>query len=149
MNKDIQNRKFSFNLNYKNNLQSSKKLSYNQNYYSDCDSDFSDDDGNAFGKMNEMENNNYFDEEDLNKNYYLIDDNNHNYIFSNEITRHRINDSNAIKNHIVICGMHQELINFILPLRNKYLPEKLLKWIVILSHFYLKKCMKLYVNFKK
>ena len=29
--------------------------------------------------------------------------------------------------------MHQELIHFILPLRNKYLPEKLLKWIVILA----------------
>ena len=139
LNKDIQNRKFSFNPQYKNkvnfNLQSSKILSY-QNCSSDYDSDFSDDEGNEFGKIiNEKENNNYFDEEDLNKNYYLIDESNHNYIFSNEITRQRINDSNDIKNHIVICGMHQELMNFILPLRNKYLPEKLLKWIVILSPF--------------
>ena len=47
--------------------------------------------------------------------------------------RQGIKDRNDIKNHIIICGMHHELIHFILPLRNKYLPEKLLKWIVILA----------------
>ena len=34
---------------------------------------------------------------------------------------------------MLICGIHPEIIHFILPLRASYLPEKSLKWIVILS----------------
>ena len=79
-------------------------------------------------------NGNIFDEYDT-KNYYIMNENEKNYLYSNEIMRQGIKDRTDIKNHIIICGMHQELIHFILPLRNKYLPEKLLKWIVILSPF--------------
>ena len=47
--------------------------------------------------------------------------------------RQGIKDRNDIQHHVVICGMHPEIIHFILPLRAKYLTESLLKWIVILA----------------
>ena len=154
-NKDIKNRKSKLSINsiYKNrrtlNRQLSKITFNNQNYSSDSDSDFSNE-GNELGKIkNEYDNNINFDEEDLNKNYYIIDENNQNYVFTNEITRQGINDRDDIKHHIVICGMHQELIHFILPLRNKYLPEKLLKWIVILSPFLPQEIHELLCKFPK
>ena len=46
-------------------------------------------------------------------------------------TRISIKDSIEITNHIVICGLHPSLYNFILPFRAKFLKE--LKYIVIIS----------------
>ena len=109
-----------------------------QNDSSDTDSDFSEEgERKESGQLliNHENTNNTFDEDDLYKNYYMLNESYNNYVFTNEITRQAINDRNDIQHHIVICGMHKELIQFILPLRNKYLPEKLLKWIVILSPF--------------
>ena len=125
-----------YNKNKRNINHQFNRLSYNnQNYSSDTDSDLSDDvdrkdSGDA---LISSENVNNFDEDELYKDYYTLNENN--YVFTNEITRQGINDRNDIHNHIVICGIHPELIHFILPLRNKYLPEKFLKWIVILSPF--------------
>ena len=47
--------------------------------------------------------------------------------------RQGIKDRNDIQHHVIICGMHPEILHFILPLRAKYLTEKILKWIVILA----------------
>ena len=65
--------------------------------------------------------------------YYTIDKIENNYFNSNEIIHQSIKDRDDISNHVIICGMHPEIIHFILPLRANYLPEKSLKWIVILS----------------
>ena len=123
-------------------LRMNKKLNHKivnnvKNNYSDTDSDFSDEnEGNETKKYlldYSSLNSNKFDDDNLYKNYYLINENDNNYVFTNEITRQGINERNDIQHHIIICGMHDELVNFILPLRSKNLPEKLLKWIVILS----------------
>jgi hypothetical protein len=45
--------------------------------------------------------------------------------------------------------MHNELLHFILPLRNKYIPEKLLKWIVILAPFLPQDIYEILCNFPK
>ena len=78
-------------------------------------------------------NNHKFDEDEFYNNYYTLEYFVKNNLYLNEIMQQDIKDRNDIKNHIIICGMHQELLHFILPLRSKYLPEKLLKWIVILA----------------
>ena len=106
-----------------------------QNNFSDSDSESSDDNGaeDSIKYLVDTGNNQRLEEDDLFNNYYTIENTDKNYLYSNEIMRQGIKDRTDIKNHIIICGMHQELIHFILPLRNKYLPEKLLKWIVILA----------------
>ena len=102
---------------------------------SDSDSESSDDNGgdDSIKYLVDTGNNQRYEEDDLSNNYYTLENTEKNYLYSNEIMRQGIKDRHDIKNHIIICGMHQELIHFILPLRNKYLPEKLLKWIVILA----------------
>ena len=120
----------------KNNRNSNHKISLVRNNFSDTDSEYSDENEGNETKKYLLDTNfsfNKFEEDNLYKNYYLINQNDNNYVFTNEITRQGINDRNDIRHHIIICGMHEELINFILPLRSKSLPEKLLKWIVILS----------------
>ena len=122
------------NLNYQFNKLQNNTI---QNMSSDDNSDSSDeierkDSGDALINSEKI---NHFYEDDLSKNYYILNEYENNYVFTNEITRQGISDRNDINHHIVICGIHQELVNFILPLRNKYLPERLLKWIVILSPF--------------
>ena len=118
---------------------SRKNLNISQkqlNDYSDSDSDSSDEIGaeesNRYlvdtGNNQSIEN-----DDELSNHYYTLENTEKNYLYSNEIMRQGIKDRSDIKNHIIICGMHHELIHFILPLRNKYLPEKLLKWIVILA----------------
>ena len=77
-----------------------------------------------------------FDNEELEnnsvKNLIELEDNQESY--EEELLKNQgINDQTNIKNHIVICGMHPELIQFILPLRSKNLPIKLIKWIIILT----------------
>ena len=114
---------------------SSKRINYTNLNNSDSDSDFDDEnDGEDLVKfLVDPGTNQRFDEDDLSRNYYTLDGNEKNYLYTNEIMRQGIKDRNDIRNHIIICGMHYELIHFILPLRSKYLPEKLLKWIVILA----------------
>ena len=125
-----------YNLSYssKRNISTGKQASYHNNY-SDSDSEFSDDNGgeDSIKYLVDTGNNQQLEDDELSNNYYTIENTEKNYLYSNEIMRQGIKDRNDIKNHIIICGMHQELIHFILPLRNKYLPEKLLKWIVILA----------------
>ena len=113
----------------------SSKTSYQNNNYTDSDSDSSDDNYgyDSVKFLVDTGNTQKFDDDELSSNYYTLENNEKNYLYTNEIMRQGIKDRNDIKNHIIICGMHQELIQFILPLRNKSLPEKLLKWIVILA----------------
>ena len=73
------------------------------------------------------------DQDELNERYYTVDNTEKTYLYTNEIMRQGIKDRNDIRDHIIICGMHYEIIHFILPLRSRYIPEKLLKWIVILA----------------
>ena len=118
------------------NYQSNKIINSNLILDSDSDSDLSDEiEGNEAAKyLIDTTNKNIFDEYDTN-NYYILNENDKNYLYSNEIMRQGIKDRSDINHHIIICGMHKELLHFILPLRNKYIPEKLLKWIVILAPF--------------
>lgn len=39
----------------------------------------------------------------------------------------------SVKNHIVVCGIHSAIKNFIMPLRMKYLKEYQLQKIVIIT----------------
>ena len=128
------NDKLSFSSNKKKS--SNKRIiTKNNQYYSESDSDFSDDnDGEDSVKfLVDHGNNQRIHEDDLSMNYYTLEGNEKNYLYTNEIMRQGIKDRTDIKNHIIICGVHHELIHFILPLRSKYLPENLLKWIVILA----------------
>ena len=77
----------------------------------------------------------FLDMDELSKNYYITNDNEKNNCFSNEIMKIGIKERNDIKNHVIICGMHNEIIHLILPLRAKYIPEKAVKWIVILANY--------------
>ena len=106
-----------------------------QNNYSDSESDSSDDNGaeDCIKYLVDTGNNHKFEEDEFFNNYYTLENTEKNNLYSNEIMQQDIKDRNDIKNHIIICGMHQELLHFILPLRSKHLPEKLLKWIVILA----------------
>lgn len=80
------------------------------------------------------QNNNKIDEDEEDyENYHTVDKIENNYFNSNEIIHQSIKDRDDISNHVIICGIHPEIIHFILPLRANYLPEKSLKWIVILS----------------
>ena len=135
----------------KNNYyQSNKTINSNLNLDIDSDSDLSDEiEGNEETKyLIDTLNKNIFDEYDTDD-YYIINENDKNYLYSNEIMRQGIRDRNDIKNHIIICGMHKELLHFILPLRNKYIPEKLLKWIVILAPFLPQDIYEVLCNFPK
>ena len=102
---------------------------------SDGESDFDNEeiDNNSLNYLVEMEDNQDSYEDEILKNYYTLDNFEKYNLYSNGIINQGINDYNNIKNHIVICGIHPELIQLILPLRSKNLPVKLLKWIVILT----------------
>ena len=104
-------------------------------YVSDGEDDFSNDEAetNSVKHLIDMEENAETYENEFLNDYYTIDDLEKYDPYSNGILNQGIRERNDIKNHIVICGMHPELIQFILPLRSKYLPIKLLKWIVILT----------------
>ena len=107
----------------------------NIKFESDGESDYDNEDleNNSVKNLIELEDNQESYEEELLKNHYTIDDFDKYDLYSNGIINQGINDQTNIKNHIVICGMHPELIQFILPLRSKNLPIKLLKWIIILT----------------
>ena len=72
------------------------------------------------------------EKEKIINNYYTVENLEKNYL-NNDIKFQDIKDRRDIKDHIIICGTHSEIIHFILPLRAKYLTKKMLKWIVILS----------------
>ena len=74
----------------------------------------------------------YEEKEKVMNNYYTVDGLENNYL-NNDIKFQDIKDRRDIKDHVIICGMHSEIVHFILPLRAKYLTKKMLKWIVILS----------------
>ena len=76
--------------------------------------------------------NKYEEKEKIINNYYTVEKLENNYL-NNDIKFQDITDRRDIKDHVIICGMHSEIIHFILPLRAKYLTKKMLKWIVILS----------------
>ncbi|MCQ2815726.1 MAG: hypothetical protein MJ252_00520 [archaeon] len=70
-------------------------------------------------------------EEEGYKNYHI--NLSRDLLVSNDIIKSSIKDDENIKDHVLICGVHHEIIHFILPLRAKYLPVQMLKWIVILT----------------
>jgi hypothetical protein len=74
----------------------------------------------------------YEEKEKVMNNYYTVDGLENNYL-NNDIKFQDIKDRRDIKDHVIICGIHSEIVHFILPLRAKYLTKKMLKWIVILS----------------
>ena len=76
---------------------------------------------------------NFYEYEKIINNYYTLETFEKNYLITNEIMRQGIKDISEIQHHVVICGIHPEIIHFILPLRAKYLTENMLKWIVILA----------------
>ena len=119
------------NNNNNNNIQMKKpsELSSNEN------SDLFEEDDETFNKIinNENQTNILDDTDEIYENYYTLDKVEDNYFYSNEIIHQSIKDRDDIINHVIICGMHPEIIHFILPLRAKYLPENHLKWIVILA----------------
>ena len=77
----------------------------------------------------------FFNIEELSNHYYILNDVEDNNLNSNGIIKSGIKGRDDIKHHIIICGMINEIINLILPLRAKYIPEKLLKWVVILANY--------------
>ena len=42
-----------------------------------------------------------------------------------------LKDSNAVQNHIIVCGIHPSIYYFLLPLRARYLKE--FQYVVILA----------------
>ena len=99
-------------------------------------SSISDEEIETKGVFPDIVNNNinkFNDYQQITNNYYTLENLGKNYLNTNEIMRQGIRDRNDIQHHVIICGMHPEIIHFILPLRAKYLTEKMLKWIVILA----------------
>ena len=104
-------------------------------YESDGESNFSNGEAesNSVRHLIDMEENAESYENEFLNDYYTLDDLEKYDLYSNGFLNQGLRENNEIRNHIVICGMHPELIQFILPLRSKSLPIKLLKWIVILT----------------
>ena len=107
----------------------------NIKFESDGESDFDDGEieNNSVKNLIETEDNQETYEGELLKDFYTLDDMEKNELYSNVIINQGLDEHTDIKNHIVICGMHPELIQFLLPLRSKNLPIKLIKWIIILT----------------
>ena len=103
-------------------------------YYSETESEEENNDKIKYLLNSINEGESFFDHDELNKKYYISNENDKNELFSNEIMKIGINDRSDIKHHVIICGMHNEIMHLILPLRLKYIPEQLLKWIVILCN---------------
>ena len=74
----------------------------------------------------------YEEKEKIINNYYTVESLGKNNI-NNDIKFQTIKDRRDIKDHVIICGTHPEIVHFILPLRAKYLTKKMIKWIVILA----------------
>ena len=119
---------------YKKGIQrknSKRHLSEDEKGYSDISS-LSEEDMDSKGYL--LDNGKKFNEdEQIINNYYTLESFEKNNLNTNEIMRQGIKDRNDIQHHVIICGMHPEIIHFILPLRAKYLTENMLKWVVILA----------------
>ena len=74
----------------------------------------------------------YEEKEKIMSNYYTVESLGKTHL-NNDIKFQNIKDRRDIKDHVIICGTHPEIIHFILPLRAKYLTKKMIKWIVILA----------------
>ena len=117
-----------------NKIKKPNDVSSNENENENENSDIFDEDDETFNKILNNDQENLLDDtDDVYENYYTLDKVEDNYFYSNEIIHQSIKDRDDIINHVIICGMHPEIIHFILPLRAKYLPENHLKWIVILA----------------
>ena len=121
--------------NSKNNNNNNTQIKKPSDISSNENSEIFDEDEETFNKIlnNENPTNLLDDTDEIYENYYTLDKVEDNYFYSNEIIHQSIKDRDDIINHVIICGMHPEIIHFILPLRAKYLPENHLKWIVILA----------------
>ena len=118
------------NQNSNNNL----KKNFSKEFNNNNNNIFSEDSFTTNNNNNNNKNNiedNFYDYE----NYYTVDMIQNNYLYINEIMHQSIKDREDIINHAIICGIHPEILHFILPLRAKYLPENKLKWIVILAPY--------------
>ena len=113
---------------------SKRHLNEDEKGYSDISSLSEEElDGKGF-LLDIGKNGNIFNEdEQIINNYYTLENYEKNNLNTNEIMRQGIKDRNDIQHHVIICGMHTEILHFILPLRAKYLTENMLKWIVILA----------------
>ena len=74
----------------------------------------------------------YEEKEKIINNYYTVESLGKTNI-NNDIKFPTIKDRRDIKDHVIICGTHSEIVHFILPLRAKYLTKNMIKWIVILA----------------
>jgi len=50
-----------------------------------------------------------------------------------KLTRINLEEDPNIRNHIIVCGLHSSIEEFIMPLRSKYLKENQLQKIVIIT----------------
>jgi hypothetical protein len=50
-----------------------------------------------------------------------------------KLTRINLEEDPNIRNHIIVCGLHSSIEEFIMPLRSKYLKDKQLQKIVIIT----------------
>jgi len=53
------------------------------------------------------------------ENYYVLSE----PASSMDVTYPSFENSQTVKNHIIVCGIHSSIKNFIMPLRAKYLKE--------------------------
>ncbi len=130
-------------LNVVKNKRSSKKVYTKSDYLDKTLSNYSSDSDNEENNYNDIMKyllepradvgTLFQNEDELKENYYTLNETEKNYLDANEIMKMGINDAYDISHHVIICGMHNQIIHLILPLRSKYIPEHLLKWIVILA----------------
>jgi hypothetical protein len=50
-----------------------------------------------------------------------------------QLTKINLEEDPKIRNHIIVCGLHSSIEEFIMPLRSKYLKPKKLQKIVIIT----------------
>jgi len=127
----------------------SENLEKTMSYYSSDSENEEDINDNMKYLYNQGNIGSFFNIDELREHYYLLNDAEKNNLYSNEIAKIGIEGRNDIKHHIIICGMHHEIIHLILHLRAKYIPEQLLKWIVILSNYLPQDIHDILCNFQK
>ena len=52
---------------------------------------------------------------------------------NDKLTQINLEDDPNIRNHIIVCGMHSSIEDFIMPLRSRHLKEYQLQKIVIIT----------------
>ena len=130
------NLKSDFNNIKSNNLKRSKtrKTSGEEEISESDESSSSDDEIDTKEIISEILDNidKYEEKEKIINNYYTVESLGKTNI-NNDIKFPTIKDRRDIKDHVIICGTHSEIVHFILPLRAKYLTKNMIKWIVILA----------------